>query len=61
MPVVYAPIPEDFDRKINEYIHILFYKKMDSKVYLTQEGAKLWCESLNLWKSVGPGACKIVK
>ena len=59
LPVVYMSITEDFEGKTNEYMHMFREKKMDSKVYLPEEGAKLWDESIKLWKSVDPKAATI--
>lgn len=59
LPVVYMAITDDFDGKTNEYMHMFREKKMDSKVYLPEEGAKLWDESIKLWKSVDPKAATI--
>jgi len=52
LPVVYMAISEDFNEKTNEYLHMFKNKKMDSKVYLAEEGSKLWDRSYKLWKSV---------
>jgi len=59
LPVVYMSITDDFKGKTNEYMHMFREKKMDSKVYLPEEGTKLWKESVKLWKSVDPKAVSI--
>jgi NAD(P)-dependent dehydrogenase (short-subunit alcohol dehydrogenase family) len=59
LPVVYMAITPDFDGKTNEYMHMFREKKMDEKVYLPLEGAKLWDESVKLWKSFDPLAVTI--
>jgi NAD(P)-dependent dehydrogenase (short-subunit alcohol dehydrogenase family) len=54
LPVVYMAISPDYEGKTNEYLHMFRHKKMDSKVYIPDEGAKLWDRSVALWKSVDP-------
>jgi NAD(P)-dependent dehydrogenase (short-subunit alcohol dehydrogenase family) len=56
LPVVYMSISPDYEGKSNEYLHMFRIKKMDPKVYLSEEGAKLWERSIELWKSVDPQA-----
>ncbi len=34
-------------------------KEMDPKVYLPEEGKKLWERSIELWKSVDPNAVSL--
>jgi NAD(P)-dependent dehydrogenase (short-subunit alcohol dehydrogenase family) len=53
-PVVYMSISPDYEGKTNEYLHMFRYKKMDPKVYIPEEGAKLWDRSVELWKTVDP-------
>jgi NAD(P)-dependent dehydrogenase (short-subunit alcohol dehydrogenase family) len=53
-PVVYMAISPDYEGKTNEYLHMFRHKKMDEKVYIPEEGAKLWDRSVELWKQVDP-------
>jgi NAD(P)-dependent dehydrogenase (short-subunit alcohol dehydrogenase family) len=53
-PVVYMAISPDYEGKTNEYLHMFRHKKMDPKVYIPEEGAKLWDRSVELWKTVDP-------
>jgi NAD(P)-dependent dehydrogenase (short-subunit alcohol dehydrogenase family) len=53
-PVVYMAISSDYEGKTNEYLHMFRHKKMDPKVYIPEEGAKLWDRSVELWKSIDP-------
>ncbi|HOX78693.1 MAG TPA: SDR family NAD(P)-dependent oxidoreductase [Bacteroidales bacterium] len=55
-PVVYLAISPDFEGMTNEYLHMFRPKRMDPKVYLPEEGEKLWKRSLELWQSVDPMA-----
>ena len=52
LPVVYMAISEDFEGKTNEYLHMFNNKKMDPKVYIPEEGKKLWEESMKVWNSI---------
>jgi NAD(P)-dependent dehydrogenase (short-subunit alcohol dehydrogenase family) len=54
LPVVYMAISEDFKGKTNEYLHMFNNKKMDPKVYLPEEGDKLWEQSMRVWKEIDP-------
>jgi NAD(P)-dependent dehydrogenase (short-subunit alcohol dehydrogenase family) len=54
LPVVYMSISEDFEGKTNEYLHMFNNKKMDPKVYIPEEGRKLWDESMKVWKEIDP-------
>jgi len=51
-PVVYMAISPDFEGRSNEYLHMFKPKKMDFKIYLPEEGEKLWDRSIALWKSI---------
>lgn len=51
-PVVYMSISEEYGNLTGEYLHMFNPKKMDSKVYLEEEGKKLWECSLDLWKKL---------
>lgn len=59
LPVVYMAISEDYEGKTNEYLHMFRHKDMDPKVYIPEEGIKLWDRSIELWKSVDPLATYI--
>jgi len=52
LPVVYMAISEDFEGKTSEYLHMFNNKKMDPKVYIPEEGKKLWEESIRVWKEI---------
>ena len=52
-------ISPDYEGRTNEYLHMFRVKKMDPKVYIPEEGAKLWERSIELWKSVDPMAVTI--
>jgi NAD(P)-dependent dehydrogenase (short-subunit alcohol dehydrogenase family) len=52
LPIVYMAISEDFEGKTNEYLHMFNNKKMDPKVYIPEEGLKLWEESMRVWKEI---------
>lgn len=56
LPVVYMAISPDYEGKTNEYLHMFRHKKMDPKIYIPEEGAKLWDRSLELWKTIDPAA-----
>lgn len=51
-PVVYMALSPDYEGKTNEYLHMFNPKKMDSKVYESGEGEKLWTRSMKLLKSI---------
>lgn len=52
LPVVYMAISPDYEGRTNEYQHMFKSKKMDEKVYIPEEGEKLWERSYGLWKSI---------
>ena len=52
LPVVYLAISEDFEGRTNEYLHMFNNKKMDPKVYIPEEGKKLWEESMRVWGEI---------
>jgi NAD(P)-dependent dehydrogenase (short-subunit alcohol dehydrogenase family) len=58
-PVVYMAISPDYEGKTNEYLHMFRHKKMDPKVYIPEEGVKIWDRSIELWKHVDPLAITI--
>ena len=49
----------DYTGKTKEYLHMFNKKRMDEKVYLPEEGEKLWDASLEVWKSVDKKAVTI--
>jgi NAD(P)-dependent dehydrogenase (short-subunit alcohol dehydrogenase family) len=59
-PVVYMAISIDYEGRTNEYLHMFRHKKMDPKVYIPEEGTKLWDRSVELWKSIDPLFAKTV-
>lgn len=56
MPVVYMSISPDYEGKTNAYQHMFKHKEMDEKVYIPEEGEKLWKRSYELWASIDPKA-----
>jgi NAD(P)-dependent dehydrogenase (short-subunit alcohol dehydrogenase family) len=60
LPVVYMSISPDYEGKTNEYLHMFRPKKMDPKIYIPEEGEKLWDRSMELWKSLDPEA-KVIR
>jgi len=54
LPVVYMAVSPDYEGRTNEYLHMFRHKQMDPKVYITEEGVKLWERSVELWKQVDP-------
>jgi short-subunit dehydrogenase len=56
LPVVYMTISPDYEGKTNAYQHMFKSKKMDEKVYIPEEGEKLWIRSYELWESIDPKA-----
>jgi len=50
--VVYMSLSDDYESKTEEYLHMFNPKKMDEKVYIPEEGEKLWNESMALWHSI---------
>ena len=58
-PVVYMAISPDFEGRTNEYLHMFRPKKMDFKIYIPEEGSKLWERSVEVWKQVDPVASTI--
>lgn len=53
LPVVYMAASEDYNGRTEEYQHMFNEKQMDPKCYEPEAGAKLWEESLKLWKKLG--------
>jgi hypothetical protein len=52
LPVVYMAISADYEGRTNEYLHMFNPKQMDPKVYVPEEGARLWEESVRVWRSI---------
>lgn len=50
--VVYMAISADYEGKTEEYLHMFNKKMMDDKIYIPEEGKKLWEASQKLWESV---------
>jgi NAD(P)-dependent dehydrogenase (short-subunit alcohol dehydrogenase family) len=59
LPVVYMAVSPDFEGRTNEYLHMFRPKKMDFKIYIPEEGDKLWKRSVEVWKQVDPLAVTI--
>lgn len=51
-PVVYMSISDDYGNDTGRYLHMFNPKDMDEKVYISEEGAKLWERSAELWKKL---------
>ena len=51
-PVIYMSISEDYAGKTGEYLHMFNQKRMDEKVYIEEEGTKLWQASERVWVEV---------
>ena len=58
-PVVYMGISDAYENNSGQYLHMFNPKEMDSKVYLEEEGKKLWDHSLDLWKNMDKEAIAI--
>ncbi|MEZ5198615.1 MAG: SDR family NAD(P)-dependent oxidoreductase [Bacteroidales bacterium] len=58
-PVVYMSLSKDYENKTAEYLHMFNPKEMDPKVYLPEEGAKLWYYSQRLWKEIDEKAIEV--
>jgi NAD(P)-dependent dehydrogenase (short-subunit alcohol dehydrogenase family) len=56
--VVYMAISTDYEGKTEEYLHMFNRKKMDDKIYIPEEGKKLWEASQKVWEMVDPEAAK---
>ena len=52
LPVVYMSISPDYEGRTNAYQHMFKSKEMDEKVYIQEEGEKLWKRSYELWRSI---------
>lgn len=58
-PVVYMGISDAYENNTGKYLHMFNPKEMDPKVYLDEEGEKLWNYSLDLWKRLDDEAVVI--
>jgi NAD(P)-dependent dehydrogenase (short-subunit alcohol dehydrogenase family) len=54
--VSYITISDDFEGKTAQYMHMFNPKEMDYKIYIPEEGKKLWDHSVEVWKRVDEGA-----
>lgn len=59
--VIYMAVSEDYEGKSGEYLHMFNPKQMDGKVYIPEEGKKLWDASSQVWKSVDNRAVVFVQ
>ena len=59
LPVVYMAATPEYKDRTNKYQHMFNPKKMDEKVYIPEEGTKLWEESAKLWKQVDERALSV--
>jgi len=50
--VSYITISDDFEDKTATYMHMFNPKEMDYKIYIPEEGEKLWKHSVDVWKRV---------
>lgn len=57
--VVYMAVSPDYEGLTEEYLHMFNKKRMDEKVYLPEEGKKLWEASQKVWESVDKKAIVI--
>ncbi len=55
-PVVYMSISEDYANNTAQYLHMFNPKEMDAKVYVPEEGEKLWNYSESLWRKLDTNA-----
>lgn len=55
LPVIYMSVSSDFEGKSGEYLHMFNSKQMDPKVYIPEEGARLWEASMQVWQAIDPG------
>jgi NAD(P)-dependent dehydrogenase (short-subunit alcohol dehydrogenase family) len=51
-PVFYMGISPDFEGKTASYLHMFNVKDMDPKVYIEEDGKKLWNHSKAVWESI---------
>ena len=55
-PVSYLTASSEMEGLTNDYLHMFNRKRMDEKVYLPEEGKKLWAASAAVWRRVDPRA-----
>ena len=55
-PVVYMSISNDYADNTAKYLHMFNPKEMDPKVYVPEEGKKLWEYSESLWRELDMNA-----
>jgi NAD(P)-dependent dehydrogenase (short-subunit alcohol dehydrogenase family) len=60
-PVVYMALSDAYADNTGQYLHMFNPKKMDPKVYLPEEGKKLWDHSDALWRSLDKNAIPVAK
>ncbi len=58
--VVYMAISPEYEGKTGEYLHMFNPKKMDEKVYIPEEGEKLWKHSIEVWGRVDPEVANVL-
>jgi NAD(P)-dependent dehydrogenase (short-subunit alcohol dehydrogenase family) len=58
-PVVYMGLSDAYENNSGQYLHMFNPKEMDPKVYLEEEGEKLWDHSNKLWNSMDTEAITI--
>lgn len=59
-PIIYMTLSEDYDGRTNEYLHMFNPKKMDEKIYIEEEGRKLWEHTNQVWQKHDPMAEKYI-
>ena len=57
--VVYMAVSSDYEGTTAEYLHMFNKKRMDEKIYLPEEGKKLWEASRAVWESIDKKAVVI--
>jgi NAD(P)-dependent dehydrogenase (short-subunit alcohol dehydrogenase family) len=50
--VIYMALSDDYRDRTAQYLHMFNEKEMDPKVYLREEGVKLWDHSAEVWERV---------
>lgn len=59
-PVLYMCISEEYADKTNEYLHMFNKKRMDEKIYIEEEGSKLWKHTNEVWLKHDPRAAEFL-
>lgn len=57
--VSYITISDDFEGKTAQYMHMFNPKEMDYKIYIPEEGQKLWEHSSKVWRRIDKQSCVI--